>query len=87
MASLWILAIILFIILVLFIAWMALSSCLGDNFRNQITNAFSNPRQAIYDHRYMRTVTSSGQGNWNQIEMDDMLGDNLDSSNLSGRDW
>jgi hypothetical protein len=61
-------------------AWLILSSCLGDNLRFRIANVSFNPRQAIFDRNYMMTVTSSGQGTWNQIEMHDMLGDSPRSS-------
>jgi len=52
----------------LFLAWLIFSSCLGDSLRL---------RQPTFDRNYMRTITSSGHGNWNQVEMDDMLGDQL----------
>jgi hypothetical protein len=61
-------------------AWLILSSCLGDNFRLRFANVTFNPRQALFDRNYMRTVTSSGQGTWNQFEMADMLGDSPRSS-------
>ncbi|PSS10829.1 hypothetical protein M430DRAFT_53371 [Amorphotheca resinae ATCC 22711] len=75
MASLWLLVPLLAIPLVLFVAWLILSSCLGDSFRLRFSNVTVNPRQAIFDRNYMRSVTSSGQGTWNQFEMTDMLGD------------
>ncbi|PQE10195.1 glutamine amidotransferase type 1 protein [Rutstroemia sp. NJR-2017a WRK4] len=58
------------------LGWMILTSCLGDSTRARISNISFNPRQATFDRNYMRTITSSGEGTWNQIEMDDMLGDN-----------
>ncbi|KAH8794992.1 hypothetical protein F5882DRAFT_40138 [Hyaloscypha sp. PMI_1271] len=75
MASLWLLALLITVPLVLFIAWLIVSSCLGDNFRLTFSNVSINPRQALFDRNYLRTVTSSGHGTWNQIEMEDMLGD------------
>jgi hypothetical protein len=62
------------------IAWLILSSCLGDNFRLTFSNVSINPRQMLFDRNYLRTVTSSGHGTWNQIEMEDMLGDSPRSS-------
>ena len=46
----------------------------------RVSGVSINPRQALFDRNYMRTITSSGQGTWNQIEMDDMLGDSPRSS-------
>lgn len=80
MASIWLLFLLISVPIVLFIAWLVLSSCLGDSFRLRFANVSFNPRQAIFDRNYMRTVTSSGQGTWNQFEMADMLGDSPRSS-------
>ena len=66
-------------------AWLIISSCLGDNFRMRFSGVSINPRQALFDRNYMRTVTSSGQGTWNQLEMHDMLGDSPRSSSDSDR--
>ncbi|CAG8954771.1 hypothetical protein HYFRA_00004696 [Hymenoscyphus fraxineus] len=65
MASLLLLALMISVPMILFIGWLLLSSCLGDNTRARLR----------FDRNYMRTITSSGQGTWNQIEMEDMLGD------------
>lgn len=80
MASLWLLALLISVPLVLFVAWLILSSCLGDNFRLTFSNVSINPRQMLFDRNYLRAVTSSGHGTWNQIEMEDMLGDSPRSS-------
>ncbi|CZR63177.1 uncharacterized protein PAC_13074 [Phialocephala subalpina] len=80
MASLWLLALLITVPLVLFIAWLAVSSCLGDNFRARVSGMSINPRHALFDRNYLRTVTSNGHGTWNQIEMDDMLGESPRSS-------
>ncbi|KAL2070344.1 hypothetical protein VTL71DRAFT_13370 [Oculimacula yallundae] len=80
MASLWILVILIAIPLALFVAWLIVSSCLGDSFRMRVSNVSINPRRALFDRNYLQTVTSNGQGSWNQIEMDDMLGESPRSS-------
>jgi hypothetical protein len=67
-------------------AWLILSSCLGDGARLRIANVSFNPREALFNRNYLRTVTSSGQGTWNQIEMEDMLGDSPGSSIHSADD-
>jgi len=67
------------------IAWLIVSSCMGDGFRARYSNVSINPRHVVFDRNYLRTVTSSGQGTWNQIEMDDMLGDSPRSSTDSDR--
>ncbi|KAG4437534.1 hypothetical protein IFR05_006968 [Cadophora sp. M221] len=80
MASLWLLALLISVPLALFVAWLIVSSCLGDSFRMRISNVSINPRRALFDRNYLRTVTSDGHGSWNQIEMDDMLGESPRSS-------
>ena len=61
-------------------AWLAFSSCLGNGARGRFSHITINPRNALFDRNYLRTVTSNGQGTWNQIEMDDMLGESPRSS-------
>ncbi|KAI9053146.1 hypothetical protein LZ554_003412 [Drepanopeziza brunnea f. sp. 'monogermtubi'] len=85
MASLWPLVLFIVVVLVLFVAWLIISSCVGDSFRLRVSNISINPRQALFDRNYLRTVTSSGQGTWNQIEMDDMLGESPRTSEESER--
>jgi len=61
--------------LTLSLAWLILSFCVGDSFRFRMSNLTIHPRQALFDRNYLRSVASNGQGTWNQIEMDDMLGE------------
>ncbi|OJD40683.1 glutamine amidotransferase type 1 [Diplodia corticola] len=69
-----ILGLIFFLPLVMFIAWMALSSCLGDSLRATIAGASMNPRQASFGRSYARGLGSgTGQAGWEQIEMEEML--------------
>lgn len=82
-ASLALLAVLISVPLVLFVAWLILSSCLGDSFRLRVSNTAIHPRRALFDRNYLRSVTSNGQGTWNQIEMDDMLGESPRSSSES----
>jgi hypothetical protein len=65
-----------------FSGWLVLASYLGDSVRLRISNMAYNPRQAIFDTSYIRTVTSNGQGTWNQFEMD-MLENSPGSSEYS----
>ncbi|EKG13504.1 Glutamine amidotransferase type 1 [Macrophomina phaseolina MS6] len=75
-----ILGLIFFLPLVLFIAWMALSSCLGDSFRASIAGVSLNPRHADFGRSYARGLGSgTGQAGWEQIEMEEML-DNVEDS-------
>ncbi|TVY13414.1 hypothetical protein LARI1_G007807 [Lachnellula arida] len=82
MPSLILLAVLISVPLVLFIgmSWLILSSCLGDDIRLRISGISMNPREALFDRNYLRGVTSNGQGTWNQIEMDEMLGESPRSS-------
>jgi hypothetical protein len=59
------------------IAWLALSSCLGDRFRARVSNITLSPRQAIFERNYLRTFSSGGQTSWEHIEMEAMLEDNV----------
>ena len=52
-----ILGLLFFIPITLFGAFLALSSCLGDSFRGRISGLSINPRHAVYDRNYMRTMT------------------------------
>ena len=78
--NIWLLLTLLFFIpLLLFTVFLALSSCLGDGFRATISNISVNPRHGSYGRRYARSLGSgAGQGGWEQIEMEDMLGDDTD---------
>lgn len=57
----------------LFVMYLALSSCLGDNVRGRISGVLVYPRHGIYDHNYFRTMTHSGAAYSEHIEMDNML--------------
>ena len=61
-----------FIPFLFFLAYLALSSCLGDGFRARISGATFNPRHASFGRSYARGLNSS-MGGWEQIEMQDML--------------
>lgn len=65
----------LFTFLVLVLAFFALSSCLGDEFRALFSNA-SRTRQAptTWGLQYARSMASThGHAGWEQIEMADMV--------------
>lgn len=69
-----ILGLILFLPLLLFAAYLLLSSCLGDSFRARISGVPVNIRQTTYGQTYARNIGSAtGQGGWEQIEMEDMM--------------
>jgi hypothetical protein len=53
--------------------YLALSSCLGDSFRGRISGFSINPRHAIFDRHYFRTMTNSGPGLSEQIEMENIF--------------
>ncbi|KAJ5674622.1 uncharacterized protein N7477_004556 [Penicillium maclennaniae] len=56
--------------LLLFAAWLAASSCLGNGFR---LGGFSARPGMAYGQSYLRTMANSGPAMSEQIEMDDML--------------
>ncbi|KAJ6134061.1 hypothetical protein N7523_000383 [Penicillium sp. IBT 18751x] len=56
--------------LLLFVAWLAASSCLGNGFR---LGGFSARPGMAYGQSYLRTMANSGPAMSEQIEMDDML--------------
>lgn len=61
--------------LVLLFAWLAVSSCLGDEIRAHLTGRSSRTVPTTFGQQYARLM---GQGNqtqagWEQIEMEDML--------------
>ncbi|KAI9795555.1 MAG: hypothetical protein M1833_006955 [Piccolia ochrophora] len=70
MTLFWLLVPVLFVLLSFF-AYLAVSSCLGDDFRARSHNA-------LFDRSYLRTWTSSGPATWEQIELDEMLNDSPD---------
>lgn len=55
------------------LAWLALSSCLGDDVRRRLFNLDLDPRRAIYDRHYMRTINGSALSE--QIELQDTMED------------
>jgi len=73
------LTLLFFIPLLLFAVFLGLSSCLGDNFRARFSGINVNPRHASFGRSYARGLGSgAGQGGWEQIEMEDMLGEDED---------
>ncbi|KAJ5746164.1 hypothetical protein N7520_011346 [Penicillium odoratum] len=58
--------------LLLFVAWLVASTCLGSRFRSRL--GFSG-RSGLdsYGQSYLRTMANSGPAMSEQIEMDDML--------------
>jgi len=65
---------ILFLPLVLFAAYLVLSSCLGDSFRARLAGVPVDVQQATYGRTYTRNFGSgAGHGGWEQIEMEDMM--------------
>ncbi|KAF2009964.1 hypothetical protein BU24DRAFT_467460 [Aaosphaeria arxii CBS 175.79] len=63
-----------------FIAFLALSSCMGENFRARIAGMTFSPRNTSFGRFYARGMGSgAGQAGWEQIEMEDMLGDDSHS--------
>ncbi|MCJ1235739.1 hypothetical protein MMC14_003710 [Varicellaria rhodocarpa] len=55
------------------VSYLAASSCLGDSFRAQVPGFPVNPRHAVYDRNYFRTMTNSGPAMSEQIELQEML--------------
>jgi hypothetical protein len=53
--------------------YLALSSCLGNDFRARIAGFSIDPRYAAYDRHYVRTMASGGSGMSEQIELQDMM--------------
>ena len=58
--------------------FLALSSCLGDRFRARVSGFPTNPGGGAYDQTYFRTMTNSGPGASEHIEMETMLNKSLD---------
>lgn len=61
-----------------FLVFLALSSCLGDNFRARVGGFTLNPRHS-FGRGYGRGLGGGVGGGWEQIEMEDMLGEDSDS--------
>lgn len=74
MGALVVLSLLFFLPLVLFVVFLALSSCLGDNFRARVSGITSSARHASFGPSYARNLGSgAGQAGWEQIEMEEML--------------
>jgi hypothetical protein len=74
------LTLLLFIPFLLFLAFLAASSCMGDNFRARMSGTTFNPRTATFGRNYARGFGSgAGSAGWEQIEMEDMMGEDTDS--------
>jgi hypothetical protein len=70
------LSLLLFIPFLFFLVFLALSSCLGDNFRARVSGMSVNPRYTSFGRSYARGLGSgAGQAGWEQIEMEDMMGE------------
>ncbi|CAI7625492.1 unnamed protein product [Penicillium palitans] len=67
MGFLLLLFLVFFAPLILFVAWLAASSCLGNRLRSV------RPGLDGYGASYLRTMANSGPAMSEQIEMDDML--------------
>ncbi|OAT04548.1 hypothetical protein BDBG_16277 [Blastomyces gilchristii SLH14081] len=78
MNVIWLLSLLFLGPFLLFLAFLVLTSCLGDSFRARIAGFSINPREAIYDRSYLRTMTNSGSAMSEQIELEDMLRDRAD---------
>lgn len=69
------LSLLLFIPFLFFLVFLALSSCMGDRFRARVSGMASKPRHS-FGRNYTRGLGSgAGSAGWEQIEMEDMLGE------------
>ena len=60
--------------LIFFLVFLALSSCLGNDFRARVAGITFNPRHASYGNSYGRGLQGgAGTGGWEGIEMDELL--------------
>jgi hypothetical protein len=81
-----VLILLVLIFLVPFIFWLvflAMSSCMGDSFRASIAGipVTLNPRHSTFGRQYTRAFGSgAGSAGWEQIEMEDMMGEDSDYS-------
>lgn len=72
------LSLLFFIPLLFWLVFLALSSCMGDQFRARVAGipVTFNPRHASFGRQYTRGFGSgAGSAGWEQIEMEDMLGE------------
>lgn len=57
-----------------FLAFLALSSCLGNEFRASVAGVTFNPRHASYGDSYARGLQGGAPtGGWEGIEMEELL--------------
>lgn len=65
-----------------FLAFLALSSCLGNDFRARVAGITFNPRHASYNSAYARNLQGgAGSGGWEGIEMDELLREDSEDDN------
>jgi hypothetical protein len=75
------LSLLFFIPIGLLVVFLALSSCMGDSFRASLAGipVTFNPRNATFGRQYTRGFGSgAGSAGWEQIEMEDMMGEDSD---------
>ena len=61
---------------IFFLVFLALSSCLGNDFRARVAGITFNPRHASFGNSYGRGLQGgAGTGGWEGIEMDELLRD------------
>ncbi|OJI96183.1 hypothetical protein ASPVEDRAFT_119263 [Aspergillus versicolor CBS 583.65] len=58
--------------LILFLAWLAFSSCLGSRFHSRFVRS-ARPGLDSYGRDYLRTMVNTGPAMSEQIELDNML--------------
>jgi hypothetical protein len=69
------LSLLFFFPLLLWLAFLAVSSCMGDRLRARVAGISFNPSIRTFGRNYGRGLGSgSGAGGWEQIEMEDMMG-------------
>jgi hypothetical protein len=68
------LSLVFFLPLLLLIAWLIFSTCMGDSYRARVAGVPIHPRHASYGKTYTRNMGSGmNQGGFEQIEMENML--------------
>ena len=70
------LSLLFFIPLLFWLVFLALSSCMGDQFRARVAGipVTFNPRHASFGRQYTRGFGSgAGSAGWEQIEMEDLM--------------
>ncbi|KAJ5690363.1 hypothetical protein N7462_004755 [Penicillium macrosclerotiorum] len=73
MNFLFLLFLVFFAPLILFAAWLAASSCLGNRFRARFGGVSVRPGVDSYGQSYLRTMANSGPAMSEQIELEDTL--------------